>query len=444
MKRLKETFGDVAALVSGSNSPLYVTPSPQQTNRTIFAFGAEANKQVLSQPTIFENRAPRGSDRFKWLSTNLSMANGERHTQHRRLFLPAFSRGHLRSYFDDMLRFTQDKVGQWETDTKVNMALEMEDLTTSISSKAFYGQEIISGKESLARSVRETVEMIFSPSSMFPVDLPGLPYRRLTRLATRTIQEILEEINRRRAAGTEGEDVLSMMIRAHEEGSNKISDDELAGNAFLIYFAGHKSSSLALTLTLFLLALHPEIQEELQAELDQELGGEPPSYEQLGSLSVLDRVVKEGLRIITPAVAISRFATHSTELLSYQIPEGSEVIYSPYMTHIDPAVYPEPTRFRPDRWKDFKPTPYQYIPFGVGVHSCIGASFAQLQLRLIVAMVAQKFRLHVPDNVKIDFTFSFTLNPKPEVPVVFRSRDSIDIRRKPRLHGLISQMIELP
>lgn len=444
MSTLQHTYGDVVRLVQGGNQTLLFRSSVADSG-TYFAFGSACARAILTQTDIFETRRPPGPkcSAYERLTTNMFFINGERHKQQRRLFMPAFSRDSLKAYYEDMVRFTSEMLESWQPGQQIDLDHQMHRVTLNISSKALYGIDATARANSLAEQMSDMIFTLFSPASMVPLNLPGTPYHRLVRQMEQIVEQLEGEIESKAAAGAQGDDVLSMMIRARRQDPSSLSEDEMIGQAFTMFFAGHDTASKALTWTLFLLSQHPQDMAELAAELKQYLDGRPPTYQEIYSLPVLDRVIKESLRVLTPAVLFAREATQDTHLGGFHIPAGSEVIYSPYMIHVDPEIFDQPKAFQPERWLSIKPGKYEYLPFGVGSRTCIGSSFGGLQLRLMVAMIVQRWRLESVAGSKIDVKTNVVISPKGGLPMTVRPMDGRFEESRQPVQGFIREMVDL-
>ncbi len=146
-----------------------------------------------------------------------------------------------------------------------------------------------------------------------------------------------------------------MLIQARDEDGRGLSDAELIGQATVLFIAGHETSANALTWTLFLLSQHPRVLGDLCDELRGTLHGGAPSVDQLDQLPLLDRVIKESMRLPPPASLSLRVSTAPFELGQHQLPRGTTVFFSQYITHHMPDLYPEPERFLPERWQTINP-----------------------------------------------------------------------------------------
>lgn len=221
-----------------------------------------------------------------------------------------------------------------------------------------------------------------------------------------------------------------------------MTDAELLGQAATFFVAGHETTANTLAWTLFLLAQHPQVVAELAEELDGLLRGEPPTIKQLAQLPLLEAVVKESMRLL-PALPLlfPRTVAEPTELGTCALPKGARVVVSPIVTHRQPALFPEPMRFRPERWQKLQPSAYEYIPFSAGPRMCIGAGFASMTLRIVLAMVVQKFRLELAPDARISrHVRSSIMAPKHGIPMTVLGPEH-RLRRQERIRGDIHELV---
>jgi cytochrome P450 len=264
----------------------------------------------------------------------------------------------------------------------------------------------------------------------------------LLQYAERLEERILSMIAQRRADPVPRPDVLSLLIRARDDESRGMTDAELVGQATILFGASYETTASSLTWTLFLLEQHPQVLADLVDELTSVLRGEPPTAEQLERLPLLERVVKEAMRVLPPVPFTIRSATAPTQLGGYFMPKGSRVICSHFMTHHLPELYPEPEHFRPARWETIDPGPYEYLPFSAGPRMCIGVPFAMQAIRIAVAMIFQRFRLELVADSRVDRAVRVTMSPRRGMPATIRSQD----RRfaATRVRGNVHDMVALP
>jgi cytochrome P450 len=394
LRHLHATYGDVVALAQGDPS-------------FVFAFGPELNHQLLAQPDLFENgtgpliRLPKNTAVERLFAQNLAVMNGAHHKQQRRLMQPAFHRQQVQAYCADMVALTQRTLDRWQPHTSIDLLSEMQQLTQRIAVKTLFGVDDETELAHIGELMRRAITLTTSPLALLaPLNVPGLPFHRANRL-TEQLEEYIRSVAARKHAQPDAIDVLATLVRVRDEDGTKLSDAELIGHAFTLFVAGHETTSNALTWTLFLLNQHPRVSADLLDELDSTLHGSAPTIELLAQLPLLEGVVKESLRLLPPAPIGIRIAAAACELGEYALPRGANVIYSEFITHRLPELYAEPDRFHPERWLRLERSTYEYLPFAAGPHMCIGWAFAMQELKVVLAMLLQRYRLAVVPGATI-------------------------------------------
>lgn len=407
----RRRFGNVVALVQGGNDTLIYRPIPGLAKQTVFGFGAEINREVLTQPDVFGGGDFRAPDDASWINGSMSSMNGERRVQHRQVLSPAFGREHIRNYYHEMAEEVDRMLAGWEGRQQIEFIHEAYVLAARIASRCFYGQEPDDIEDNLAVTIRDFAGVLLNPMSAIKLKIPGTPYWHLTRLAPQLRERLSRELIRKEKQQYSGNDALSMMMRAQYDSSIRLSEEEILGSAVGLFLAGHDVPANGLIFLAALLSLHPEASARLMKEIDQELGDRQITYEQIFRLPELNRVFDESLRILSPALLIFRQAQADTTLGNFEIAHGTEVLLSPFMTNTDPATFENPRRYRPERWLTIKPSSYEYLPFGFGVRRCLGASFAEIQLKLAITKIFQRYRLVPRAESRMDFKYTIAVQP---------------------------------
>lgn len=380
---------------------------------TVMAFGPEYNKTVFSDPALFysPNLTSFKESALTRLTSGLVTMNGERHRQHRRLMMPSFHKQAVAGYRDLMVQHTEAMLARWQPGTQIDLIAELRQLILRIVSDALFGMDNQSIDSQFGDLIYRWIRLVNSPQHLF---LPVLK-QRFSRLSDEVEAALLALINEKRAAGATGNDVLSTLIQAHDEDGMRLTDTELLGHLTILIIAGHETTVNALAWTLILLSQYPDLRLALVEELNGATGGNPPSVEQAYALPLLDQVIKESMRLLPPAVFTFRLATEACELGGYALPKDSGVFLSHYVTHRMPEIYAEPARFNPARWAQLDVSPYEYLPFSAGPRMCIGATFASLEMRIVLAMLLS--RVQVTPLEKVDYQVTGgILHPKGNVP----------------------------
>jgi len=429
LRSMHETYGDIVALTRGDHS-------------NVFVFSPELNLQVLAHPSLFQVdegtfvKWPKETALGRLMLNNIITMNGEHHKQQRHLMQPAFHKQQIGQYRDDMVRLTLDMLEQWRAPSRMDLYAEMKQLTLRIVVKTLFGVNEETDIERIGYLMQRVLNSLSLLMVTPLIDIPGMPYHRILKWAAELEGMIRAMIAQKRSAGG-GTDVLATLLRVHDEDGQRLSDDELVSHTFSLYSAGHETVSNALAWTFFLLDQHPEALAALLNELDGTLHGEAPTLEQLRELPLLDAVIKESLRMLPPVSMKMRIAAEPCELGGYALPKGAIVYYSPFVTHRRPELYEEPDRFQPQRWLTLKRSTYEYLPFAAGPHRCIGADFAMLELKVVLALLLQRYRLAIVSDAKIDI--DIRMAPSRGIPVELLSRNH-PLRRVP-VRGNIQRLI---
>ena len=392
---------------------LYVTRHPDHIREVLIDKGSSFKKTEAGN-------AARHLRRF--LGSGLLLSNGELWRRQRRMINPALHRRQIESYADIMTAATESMLAKWQGRPSVELSTEMMQLTLAIVTNSLfdYGVEARAGE---VMHAMDTFRTVATTPAFLPSWLP-LPGELRTRRALDLVDGIIYGmIDERQALGpaelARRTDLLSALILATDE--EAASGDErrmtrqlLRDELLTMFLAGHETTSHALTWTFYLLSQHPEAEARLHAEVDAVLAGRPPTLESLRSLQFTDMVLNEAMRLYPPAPVVSRTAAEDTEVGGYKIPAGAELIIWLYFTHHDPRWFPEPEAFRPERFADGPPAAMRgtFLPFGGGSRLCIGKEFALLEARLVLATVAQRFRLQLAPGQRVAPRFAVTLSPR--------------------------------
>ena len=349
----------------------------------------------------------------------------------RRLMQPAFQPRRIASLGAIMTDEARVMVERWGKIARRGQPLdvlpEMIHLTLEVVCRSLFGTDIGDKTETIGRSMKEAIAYIIY-RARHPMALPEslpTPRNRRFREAMRTLDRIVFGIiESRRHADVGVDDLLSMLLQARDEQSGGEMDDrQIRDEVITFLLAGHETTAIALTWTWYLLTQHPDVEERLHAELDRVLGGRWPTAEDLPRLAYTRRVFEEALRLYPPAWNQSRIALADDEVGGYHLPAGSLVSLCQYVTHRHPDFWEEPERFDPERF-----TPehsagrprFAYFPFGGGARQCIGNHFAMMEGQLILASVAQRYRMRLVPGHPIEPDATFTFRPRPGVLVTLQ------------------------
>lgn len=423
----------------------YVSAWNTRNPKHIYAFGPAVYREIILNPDIYivdafrEGNLPRGSAMEK-LTFGLMRLNGDVHHKHRRLMQPAFRQDIVNSYRNEIIAATQEELDTWVTGEIRSIDHDLMRLITFISMRTMFGMEPDEEARKLQRLIKDLMKYAGSPASMlFRFNIPGTPYYNMLKTSIEIEALLKLLINRKRISANSSNDVLSILIRSVDDENGTLSDDELISEAYTIFC--HESSAATLTWCMFLLDQHPFILNKLINEIVSISNHEPPTIEQLAKMPLLDNVVKESIRLLPPAGFSIRYTNTATQLAGLDIPKDAMIFTSSYVTHRIPELYNQPLKFDPFRWENIAPTPFEYMAFGAGTHSCIGKYFAIVEIKIILCMLLQRFRPSlVPDSI-IDRGMRISFVPKYGLPMKIHACGAQPA--KPGVRGNIHQSVDL-
>jgi cytochrome P450 len=369
----------------------------------------DLTRQVLTDFRGFD-RTGLLYDRVRMAMGNgLATASREDHRRQRLIMQPSFGRAYLRGYVDVMHREITATMERWRQGDHVDMVGEMFKLTTGVALRALFSARLDTGEAEQLRQAFDIFLRGIYARAVLPVagSLPTPGNRRYVRAVADWRDQVARLINgyrlddRLQTESGSG-DLMSRLLMARDEDGQGMSDAELADQVAVLVLAGGETTSAAVVWGLSLLSDHPRVLDALQAEADAVLGRRVGGWDDLPRLDLTARVVREALRLYPPAWAIPRTVARETTLAGHVLPAGSMVIFSPYVVHRRPDVYPDPLRFDPDRWL---PPAYgaaavrraSYLPFGAGPTKCIGQDFGFAEATLILASIAARWNV-LPDT----------------------------------------------
>jgi cytochrome P450 len=455
MGQLFARYGPVASLARGARPRLF--SSYRNTEGVVFVRGPELLRQVatdnaiyhrlhLTGPLTLRGEPTRRQRALRYFAAGLFDMNEEEHKRARRLMLPAFHRKRVEGYRDEMVALTERMAGSWASGQPQDIHHAMTELTMQIVTSTLFGVDPDSTGQRIGRSIQHAMELSFNLAmTMVQLDWPGTPYSHFLDIIEQIEDEMRRIIYEKRLAGGDGGDVLAMLMQARdEEDGSRLSEEDLIAHAELLFIAGHETSSNALAFTLLLLSQHPQVAADLLDELDGLLKGAPPSAAQLRDLPLLDRVVKESMRVLPPVPWNSRIAMQHDELGGQRIVPGTEILLSIYHTHHMAELYPEPERFDPARWEQNDYGIFAYNPFSGGPHMCIGASFALMEIKLVLATLLQRYRFEFIPGSTVNRFVGPTMSLRPGLPMRVFPQDRQFHKGVGGLRGQFREMVLLP
>ena len=420
MSELAAKYGDIAFFRSGVER-FFLINHPEYVKDML----------VTSARKFAKGRALERSRLL--LGSGLLTSEGEVHLRQRRLMQPAFHRQRIAGYAQAMVNYAQHWRERWRDGEEIDIHQQMTSLTLAIVGKTLFDADVERDTSEVVSAITDAFSLfhlIMVPFSEFLEKLPFSPVKKLTRARERLDAVIYRIIEARRQAGEDRGDLLSMLLRAQDTGAEGdgagMSNQQLRDECITLFLAGHETTANLLTWTWYLLAQHPAAAEKLYAEVDSALAARLPSFDDVDRLPYAEMVVSESLRMYPPAWIVGRRALEDHQFGDYTVPKGSLVAASPWIMHHDARYFPEPFNFDPERWQ---PGPraarpkFSYFPFAAGPRQCIGEGFAWAEAILILATVAQKWRMELVPGQHIDVYPMITLRPNGPVKMTLQRRN---------------------
>jgi cytochrome P450 len=367
----------------------------------------EAIKQVFTgDPKVFH--AGEGNQiRAPILGHNSVLVLDEKpHMSQRKLLLPPFHGARMQGYEKTMSEIAEREIDDWPAGTPYELRPRMQAMTLEIILQTVFGVRGGERMGELRAALRDFLDLTTDPKALLPVLLigPGRvrqfgPFRRRV---DRVDELIYREIADRRRGGDaeERDDVLSMMIGATHEDGSPMSDGEIRDELPTLLVAGHETPATSLAWAVERLSRHPDKLERLRAEALED--GE----------EYLTATIQETLRLRPVISVVLRRLTEPVQIGGYELPAGVSVAPSVYLAHRNPEVYPEPQAFRPERFLERPPGTYTWSPFGGGVRRCLGASFAQFEMAVVLRQLVKRWQIR-PADPKSERVFRRAITETP-------------------------------
>lgn len=412
-------FGDVVRLRF-----FYVT--------AYFLYDPDDIEYVLSSNAKnFNKSMSLRSDFFhRLLGNGLLTSDGEFWRRQRRLAQPAFHRQRIGSYGEVMVEYTNRLISNWRDGEVRDIHREMMRLTLEIVVKTLFNSDVSGDTDKVAQVLERIVQPFASQATLkWILDnrLPTPTHRRFNQAAQEIDEIVYRIISERRSSGTDEGDLLSMLLAAHDEDGSQMTDRQLRDEVMTIFLAGHETTALTLSWAWYLLAKHPEVERKFHLEIDEVLNGRPPEVGDLSRLKYTEQIAKESMRLYPPAYGLGREAIEDCEIGGFHVPRKTQIFMFPWAMHRDPRFFDEPLSFRPERWTDEFANhlpKYAYFPFGGGPRACIGNYFAMMEVVLILAAIAQKFKFSMAGEDP-ELLPAMSLRPKHDINMRIHTRNQV-------------------
>ena len=402
---------------------------------TVVADG-EANRQMLVRKRGSYRRGPQYDRLAQVIGRGLICTDGETWQRQRRLTQPVFSKALLARVAEITARLAAETVDGWEVACErgepVDVLDEMQNLTMRVIGHALFGRDLKdefgpAATNSFAATIRTGFQII-APRGFSPVPLPLWFPTRLRRRFRRhraiVDRFVSERIDERLADDAGYDDMLGTLIRSYGEHA-AAARRELCDQVVNLFFAGFETTGVALAWTWMLLGSNPSAEARFHEELASVLGGRPPATGDLRSLAYTGQLIQESMRMYPPVYSLTRKATEEDEIAGHHVRAGDDIIIPVHAVHHAERYWDQPGTFRPERFGPGAPNYEQrgaYLPFAIGEHRCIGASFAGVEMLTVLAVAGQRVRLRPVAGHAVTAVPAITQRPAGGLPMLVEKR----------------------
>jgi cytochrome P450 len=397
-------------------------------NNSVFMIGPAANHfMTVSHAANFSWRDGHMGDLAALLGDGLLTIDGEFHRRSRRIMLPAFHHEVIARTLATMDEEVERAVEGWRHGSRIDIYHWARRVALRIAMRALFGidPEAAGARTDVARRFEQGLGFWARSYWLQVLRGPGTPFARMQRARRAIDSVIFEEIARRRRLGERGEDLLSLLLDAADEDGSRLNDQQIRDEVMTLMFAGHDTTTSTVAFMFYELARHPEIAAALRDEQDRLLGDGrlDASLLMSGRLALLEMVLDETLRMYPPAWIGARKSIDTYEFAGVAVPGGVYVNYSSWVSHHLPEVFPEPERFRPERFSPEARAALPkgaYVPFGGGSRICIGMRFGQLEIKAIASALLRRFEFELELGYKLRIRQMPTIGPRGGIPLTIR------------------------
>lgn len=440
LARTRAGLGD--AFVLREPGPIFSRSA--DCNGAVAVFGAAHHRAVLGDIELYGmpvSAAQHMSLPPKLVNLNcgLHSMRGEQHARHQRLLTRVLGERGIGEQHAAVAAGLEAFAGGWRAGQRVGLLAEMRRLALQVSTRMLLGDE---GAESAALASKLQAYFQLRREAAAPFNPAAEALRgELTALGTSLDESLRGHVRRsRRPEQSRTGGVLARLARLEPEGGAAATEDELVAHANVLFVSGTEPVAVSLTWILLVLSQLPELRRALRQELAGASLDKTAQAQRRHSL--LDSVISECLRLLTPNALMVRVTTRPARLGGFRLPERCEVVLCPFLAHREPGPFPRPDHFMPSRWAAARPSPYEYFPFGGGGHSCVGRHLALYIIKAALALLLPRHDIVLDGDQEIDWRIHIMLMPRNDPAVTLRAPDA-PTQGAGRLRGPVGELIKL-
>jgi cytochrome P450 len=388
-----------------------------------YLLGPEANKFVFANADAFSWRETFQNLALVDGPTALIVSDGDDHRRRRSVVAPGLRHRQIQDYVQTMVASIDTVIDGWRPGQRVDIYRQCRSAVRRSTAASLFGQRMAVHSDFLGEQLQPLLDLTHRlPQVVQLQQRVNSPGWRRAMVARKRIHDLIDaQIADARAQPTPDDHMLTMLINGRGDEGYALSDNEIRDSIISLITAGYETTSGAMAWAIYTLLSLPGAWDAAVEEVHRVLGDRPPAPADLDALTYLNGVVHETLRLYPPGVISARRVMRDLRFGGHRIPAGRLLIFSPYVTHRLPELWPEPTEFRPLRWDpdapDYrKPAPHEFIPFSGGLHRCIGAAMATTEMTVMLARLIARTRLRLPAQ-RIRAAHLAALAPRPGLTV---------------------------
>lgn len=413
MQDLEARFGDIVR-VSLAGKDIFLISDPAMVKHVLADNADNYQKSVAT-------------DQLKPLfGEGLLTSKGAHWRKHRKLLQPVFRAANMGRVLPMFHEETERTLAAWEQQrlggSPVEITQDGTQLAFRIAGRTFFGADLSTSAAetgtAFTASLEELVHRINSPLRP-PLWLPTPRNRRLKRSVERLNELVRGLLAERKAMTSPPDDLLQLLIEARDDDTGeRMEDADIVDEMKTFLFAGHETTANSMVWALYLLSHHPLVQERMRAELHQHVAGPRVTVDELKKLVYSGWVVNEAMRVKPPSWRMIRVAIGDDVIGGYSIPAGSLVVLAQFLIHRSPKLWPDPLRFDPERWDPARAESqhrFAFFPLGGGQRLCVANNFAQLEVRLVLALIVNRYQLELVGPPDVGHEPLVTMRPRGEI-----------------------------
>jgi cytochrome P450 len=418
-QQLARDYGDIAHYKIGWHHIVFLN-HPDYIREVLVV----QNDNFIKERTVQRTRMLLGS--------GMITSEGAQHRAQRQAAQPAFHRQRIPEYADTMVREAATMRERWRDGEQRDIAIDMMHLTLNVVAQTLFATDLRDEAQELADAINRIMGLynflVMLPAAEWLVHVrpPGLA--AFVRARKRVDDVVYRMIAAHRERHADGGSLLDMMLAASPDRSAE-AEQSLRDQVITIFLAGYETVANALSWTWYLLSQNPECERRFHDEIDRELNGRLPTYDDVPRLRYVEMALAEAMRLYPPAWAMGRYARADFQLGEFFLPAKTTVLMSQFVAHRDARFFPDPLRFDPERFTPeakSRRTKLTYFPFGAGVRQCIGESFAWMEGSLLLATIAQRWKFRLLEGHRVEPEPLITLRPKYGMKMVVEGRTPFD------------------